>query len=152
MTLSFQTISNTIAALSVSGVTLKDIDEVPTTGDRVPIILPRPDFITNFGLVEEETAMGAPSVRPMTVRYTLNYRLLFKEAGVGRSNTIEALNGLTEKIGLFLDAVLAMDDTTGVEDLVPSANAVTNMGLVNAPNDEEYYGCDFHLDITEHVN
>ncbi len=150
MALSFQTISNTIAALSVSGVTLKDIDEVPTSGDRVPIIIPLPNFITNFSL--DDMTLGAPSVREMTVSYTLNYRLLFKEAGAGRSNTIEALNGLTEKIGLFLDAVLAMDDTTGVEDLVPSSNAVSNMGLVNAPDDVEYYGCDFHLDIIEHVN
>jgi len=150
MTLSFTTISNTIAALSVAGLLIKDIDEVPTSGDRVPIVIPLPDFVTNFSL--DDMTLGAPSVREMTVSYTLNYRLLFIEAGAGRSNTIEALNGLTTMIGLFLDAVLAMDTQTGVEDLVPSASAVTNMGLVNAPDDTEYYGCDFHLDCIEHVN
>ena len=150
MALSFTTISDTIAALSVSGVTIKDIDEVPTSGDRVPIIIPLPDFITNFNL--DNMTLGVPSTRLMTVSYTLNYRLLFIRAGAGRSNTIEALNGLTSKIGLFLDAVLAMDTITGVEDLVPSTNAITNMGIVNAPNDDAYYGCDFHLDCLEHVN
>ncbi len=152
MALSFTTITNTIAALSVAGVTFKDIDEVPVSGDRVAIITPLDNFITNFGLVAEETAMGAPSVRPMTVKYTMNYRLLLVKVGAGRSNKIEAYNDLTIKIGLFLDAVLAMDDTTGVEDLVPSPSAVTNFGQVLAADGEVYYGCDFHLDITEHVN
>lgn len=150
MALSFTTITNTIAALSVAGVTFKDIDEVPTSGDRVAIITPLDNFITNFSL--DDMTLGAPSVREMTVTYTLNYRLLLVKIGAGRSNVIEAYNDLTTKIGLFLDAVLAMDDTTGVEDLVPSPSAVTNFGQVMAPDGEIYFGCDFHLDCTEHVN
>lgn len=149
MALSFTTISNTIAALSVAGVTIKDIDEVPTSGDRVPIVIPLPDFITNFSM--ERDSFGGASAK-MSVTYTLNYRLLFVKAGAGRSNTIEALNGLTEMIGLFLDAILAVGVVAGVEDLTPSSNAVTNMGLVNAPDDLAYYGCDFHLDCMEFVN
>ncbi len=149
MTLSFTIISDTIAGLSVAGVDIKDIDEVPTSGDRVPIIIPLPDFITNFSM--ERDSFGGAAAK-MTVNYTLNYRLLFIRAGAGRSNIIEALNGLTTKIGLFLDEILAVGVVVGVEDLTPSSNAVTNMGLVNAPDDEEYYGCDFHLDCMEFVN
>lgn len=149
MTLSFTTISDTISKLAVAGVTIKDIDEVPTSGDRVPIVIPLPDFITGFSM--ERDSFGGASAK-MTVTYTLNYRLLFIKAGAGRSNTIEALNGLTEKIGLFLDAILAVGVVVGVEDLTPSSNAVTNMGLLNAPDDEAYYGCDFHLDCMEFVN
>lgn len=150
MALSFTTITNTIAALSVAGVTFKDIDEVPTEGDRVAIIVPLDNFITNFSL--DDMTLGMPSVRQMTVTYTLNYRLLLVRVGAGRSNTIEAYNDLTIKVGLFLDAILAMDDITGVVDLVPSPSAVTSFGQVLDPSGLAYFGCDFHLDCTEHVN
>ncbi len=149
MTLSFTTISDTISKLTVAGLTIKDIDEIPTSGDRVPIVIPLPDFITGFGM--ERDSFGGASAK-MTVNYTLNYRLLFIKAGAGRSNMIEALNGLTEMIGLFLDEILAVGVVAGVEDLTPNSNAVTNMGLVNAPDDEANYGCDFQMESMEFEN
>ena len=150
MTLSFTTISNTIAALSIAGLTIKDIDEVPAKGDRVPILFALDNFITNFVLVDK--VLGVPSTRSMTVTYTMNYRLLFAKVGEGRTNILEAYNGLSAMVGLILDAILAMDTTTGVEDLVPGTPAITNLGQVLAQDALIYYGCDFHFDCTEFVN
>lgn len=150
MTLSFTTISNTIAALSITGLTIKDIDEVPTSGDRVPILIPLDNFVSNLSVVD--VVLGVPSTRPMTVVYTLNYRLLHSKVGEGYSNILEAYNGIAAMTGLILDAILAMDTTTGVEDLVPGTPAITNFGQVMAPDALIYYGCDFHFDCTEFVN
>ena len=150
MTLSFTTISNTIAALSITGLTIQDIDEVTAPGDRVPILMPLDNFIPNFSLVD--MVLGAASVRPMTVTYTMNYRLLYVKVGAGYSNILEAYNAISAMVGLILDAILAMDTTTGVEDLVPGTPAITNFGQVLAPDALIYYGCDFHFDCTEFVN
>lgn len=150
MGLSFTTISTTIAALSITGLTIKDIDEVPTKGDRVPILIPLDNFVSNLSV--SEVVLGVPSTRPMTVTYTLNYRLLHTPVGAGRSNILEAYEGLSDMVALILDEILAMDTTTGVEDLMPGTPAITNFGQVLAPDALIYYGCDFHFDCTEHVN
>ena len=47
------TIANSIAALSVTGVTIKDLDEIPDSAfsGACPIVYPRPDgFVSNFEL------------------------------------------------------------------------------------------------------
>ena len=47
------TVSASIAALSISGVTIKDVDEIPDSAAMLcPLIVPRPnDFITNIQAV-----------------------------------------------------------------------------------------------------
>jgi hypothetical protein len=148
--LAIVTVANSIAALVVSGVTLFDVDEIPKGGIIDPSIIPLPDYLTNFST--ERQSYGGGSVAQMDVNYTLNYRLLYKKAGAGVGTTIEYFDEMLTKAVLFLDAILAIDTLTGVIDIVPSANAVTNMGLVNSPDDLIYHGCDLHVDCTEFVN
>jgi hypothetical protein len=70
--------------------------------------------------------------------------------GAGRANVLEYYDDLTAMIGLVLDAVLAIDTLTGLVDIMPLS--VTNMGLVNDPADQAWYGCDFAFRVMEFVN
>lgn len=148
MALQIAAVANSIAALSVSGVTMKDVDEIPTGVDtRAPTILPLPDYVTNFE-VERDSFGGGGALR--SVSYTLNYRLCYKPVGQGRHKTIEYYDVMIDKVALFFDAVMAVDTLTGAVDIAP--DGVTNMGLVNDPSDNEFIGCDLAVRITEFVN
>jgi hypothetical protein len=148
MALAIATVANSIAALSVSGVTIKDVDEIPSAVDtRQPTILPKPDFVTGF--VMERDSFGAGSAK-MTVRYVLNYRFCYKPVGAGRAGQIEHYDGMVDKVALFWDAVLAINTLTGAVDIEPAG--VAHMGLVNDPADNIFLGCDLAVNVTEFVN
>ena len=149
MALATATIANSIAGLSVSGVTIKDIDEIPTAVDpRQPTILPLPDYMTDFDV--ERDSFGGGSTAKMTVSYTLNYRLCYKPVGSGRGNTIEYYDNLIAACTAFLDAVLAIETLSGLIDILPVG--ITNLGIVNDPADNSFYGCDIALRVMEFVN
>lgn len=148
MSLQIATIANSISRLSVSGLTLLDVDEIPPVVDpRVSTLLPLPNYITDFEMVRD--SFGSSDAK-MTVVYTLNYRLFYKPVGTGRITTIEGVSGLVEMVGLVLDAVLAIDTLDGAVDITPQD--VTNMGIVNDPSDNQWHGCDIALRVTEFVN
>ena len=149
MALAIATIANSIAALSVTGVTIKDIDEIPVGVDpNQPTIIPLPDYMTNFDV--EIDSFGPGSTAKMSVYYTLNYRLCYKPADAGRSDTIEYYDNMVAAATAFLDAVLAADTVTGSIDVKPEA--ITNMGIVNDPADNSFHGCDIGLRVMEFVN
>ena len=149
MALAITTVTNSIAELSVSGLVIKDIDEVPEAVDpRQPTLLPLPDFITGFEL--ERDSYGGGSTAKMTVRYQLNYRLCYAPLGDGRTTVLEMQAGTVEMIGLILDAVLAVDTMTGNVDIQPSQ--VVGMGAVLDPSDNAFWGCDISFVVTEFVN
>ena len=148
MAIAFTTVSNSIAALSVSGLVIKDIDEVPGAVDpRQPTMMPLPDFMTGFEVIRDSYGAG---VAKMTATYQLNYRLCYAPIGDGRTVTQEQQSGLVAMVGLVLDAILAISTFTGGVDIVPLA--VVNMGIVADPSDRIYWGCDFAFMVTEFVN
>jgi len=149
MALAISTVADSISKLSVTGLTIKDINEIPAgTDSRGKTLIPKPNFMTDFSM--ERDSFGGGSTAKMTVNYTLNYRMLYKPVGAGRQNVLEYYDDLTSMIGLVLDAVLAIDTLTGTVDIVPLS--VTNMGLVNDPADQAWYGCDFAFRVMEFVN
>jgi len=149
MALRVATISNSIAALSVSGLVLKDIDEIPAeVGDRTPILIPMPDYMTDFEMVRD--SFGSGDTAKMTVQYTLNYRLCYIRAGAGRANVLEYFDNMVSMCAAIMDAVLAIGVFTGAEDIVPVG--IVNMGIVNDPADQPYYGCDLSFRVLEFVN
>lgn len=149
MALSLTTITNSISRLSVPGLTILDVDEIPAVVDmRTSCMMPLPDFLTDFEMTRD--SYGGGSTADMTVGYTLHYRLFYRPVGTGRIVTIEAAAGLLEMVGKILDAVLAIDTIDGVEDITPQD--VTNMGIVNDPSDNQWHGCDFSFRVMEFVN
>jgi len=151
MALSIQTVTNSIAALSVSGVTLYDIDEIPAEGKSrdVPMIIPRPDgFISNF--LYERKSFGPETVAAIDISYTLTYRLLHSKIGSGRSGLFDTYADMVAKVSLFLDAIIASDTITGAVDVQPFS--IGEFGPVADPMGEAFHGCDIGINILEYVN
>lgn len=149
MALATATIANSIAALTVTNLSIKDVDEIPAKVDpRQATLIPLPNYITGFDV--ERDSFGGGSTAKMTVSYTLNYRLCYTPIGRGRAGKIEYYDTMIDMCMAFLDAVLAIDTITGAIDIMPEA--ITNMGLVNDPSDNVYIGCDIALRVMEFVN
>jgi hypothetical protein len=149
MSLAITTITDSISKLSVSGLVIKDIDEIPVGVDaRQPTLIPLPDFVTNFVMIRD--SFGGGTTAKMTVSYTLGYRLLYKPVGAGRE--LEYYDNLVSMAGLIMDAILAIDTLTGLVDIEPEANGIINMGVVNDPAGNAFLGCDIRMRVKEFVN
>jgi hypothetical protein len=149
MGLQIATVAASIAGLTIAGVVIKDLDEIPTSvGTRDSVLMPLPEYITNPGM--ERDSFGGGSTAKMTVQYTLNYRFFLAPVGTYRNKTLGWMADLTDKVGAIWDAILEIDTLDGCIDIVPGP--VINMGIVNDPADAAYYGCDLSFVITEFVN
>ena len=149
MSINAVTVADSISKLSVSGVGLKDLDEIPNgvLSRDCPLILPAPDFI-QVASIERDT-FGSGSGAKWTFDYTLNYRLFYKEAGTGR--TLGSIYpALVAKAMLFVDAIIANDALTGALDA--NFGGLTGFGIVPDPTDKLFWGCDIQIAITEFVN
>src|SRR5687767_6199894 len=120
ITSAFSTITNSIAALSISGVTIKDVDEIPQSGNLIlPILFPRPnDFVTDFSQTLQ--SFGSGGTAKMDFEYNLNYVFLYAEMGSGLG-TFEIYNGLITKLSAILVAIASNDAVSGLVDLQTSA-------------------------------
>jgi len=152
MTLNLRNVADAFAALSVSGLTIKELDGIPSeVGVRSSLLIPLPNYLTD-GEVERDS-FGA-SKAAMTVSYTINYRLCYQPVGTTRVMTLDVFQGLVQMVGLIWDAVLAIDvfiaAHSEVVDIIPVS--ISNMGIVNDPADMPFYGCDLAFRVQEFVN
>jgi hypothetical protein len=142
----FSTITNSIAALSIPGVTIKDTDEIPQSANMLlPILFPRPnEFVTDFS--QEFVSFGSNGGAKINFEYNLNYVFLFVESGSGLS-TFEIYGGLMQKLSAILVAFASNDAVTGLVDLQTSN--VGPIGIVEGPNGQQYWGVMISLKILE---
>jgi hypothetical protein len=147
--LNLANIANAIAALSISGVTVKDKDEIVGNWTSLPNVLyPKPDgWITGFN-IDYVTVMQGASAK-MDISYTLNYRFLSTQVGDIGTFPV-AYSMLIDKLILIVNAIVAMD--------APYTGAV-EMKLGNIeinplpdPAGNVFFGADFSLRITEMQN
>ena len=149
MALAIATVADSISKLSVSGLTLKDIDAVPAKGDnRAAILIPAPEYITGATFTPETFG---ETTGFKTVQYTLNYRLLYAAIGTGRTMTLEQFAGLVAMVAAIWDAVLADSTITGCVDIIPEGVSGVG-GAVSDPGGGNWWGCDMGFRVTEHVN
>ena len=150
MALAFSTICNSIAAISVTGVTIKDIDEIPESVlvRDCPIMYPEPDgFISEFKYIRDSTGPG--SVAKATVTYNMTYAFLYTSIGSGRG-LFDVYDDMLTKVGLILDAIIISDGITGVVDLVPGDTL--QFGAVPDPAGNMFIGTRLVFSVTEFVN
>jgi hypothetical protein len=149
MGLQIATVAASIAGLTIAGVVIKDLDEIPSeVGKRDTVLAPLPEYVTDPTM--ERDSFGGGSTAKMTVEYTLNYRFFLMPVGGTRNSTLEWMVALVDKVALIWDAVLEIDDFSGCVDIVPMS--IANMGYVLDATDNTYYGCDLSFRVTEFVN
>lgn len=149
MAIATATVTNSIEALTVTGLTIYDVDNIPSAVDvrQTAALLPLPNFVT--GMSVERDSFGADQAK-MTVVYTLNYRLCYAPAGAGRNNVIEFYDGMVDMVAAIWDEVLAISTFAGAVNIFPTG--VANMGVVLDPAGVGYFGCDLSFEVTEFVN
>ena len=150
MALAFATITDSIAAISVSGVTIKDIDEIPESVAvrDCPIMYPEPDgFISGLTYTRDSTGPGSTALA--TVTYNMTYAYLHTKVGVGRG-LFDIYGDMLTKVGLILDAIIISDGITGVVDL--TIGGAIQFGAVPDPAGNMFIGTRLVFAITEFVN
>ena len=152
MTLLLATVTNSIAALSVTGLTIKDIDEIPARvyGRNCPILYPEPlEFIT--GWEAEKKTFGRLTTVKWMMRYNLTYTLLYAPIGSGRG--MELYAPTIAKACLFFDVLMESHPITGAELVVPVG--ISSPGIMYdvtgpaAQDAEAFYGVRLTIQVQE---
>ena len=146
MDTSISTIAHSIAALSVSGVTLHDIHDIPPDCTRlVPCLIPEPlNYVTNY--TSSRDSFGPSSTAQKTVEYDLNYTYLFAEIGSGRTG-LDFYDDMVAKFEAILDVIHDNDTLSGVVDIMPQG--AVDFGPVPDPAGNQYLGCRLVLHCIE---
>lgn len=140
------TVANSIANLSISGVTIRSVDNIPQAGQLVtPILFPQPNgFISD--ILPETRSLGLGTTAAIDFNYTLNYVFLFAELGSGLSQ-LDPYSPLIQKLELIWETILTNDVVTGLVDL--KLNGVQGLGEVEDPAGNKYWGALFSLRCLE---
>ena len=150
MALGIATILDSIKALSVSGVTIKEMSEVPeklNTRD-CPCLFPKPTgFITDLTVTPQ--AFGDPGTRMYNVEYNLHY--LYAHAQVGTDRRLATvIDAALVKIFLIVDAIIAADNLTGTVEF--QAQNFDSFGPIVDPSGQTFVGCELTFHVTQFVN
>lgn len=142
------TVADSIAGLTISGVTIKDIDQIPDTASMLtPLLIPQPaNFVTNLSV--EFKTFGSNGGAKIDTSYTLNYAFLFCEVGSGISS-FAAFSGLIGKLQEILVAITSNDAITGAVDV--KIGTIGNIGVITDPAGVEYWGLEFSLRVLEYT-
>ncbi len=142
-TIGFLTVTNSIAALSISGVTVKDADEIPEAiGLGAAILMPRPDnFITEFRMTPAEQ-----SKQNWDVSYTLNYQYIHCAIG-GGLGTFAIYAAMLNNLATIVLAFANDATLTGAID--NGAPQIGTIGQIVDPANNIYHGCAVSIKITQ---
>jgi len=138
MSLSTTTITNSIAALSITGLTIKDIDEVPesVTLRDCPVLYPEPDgFLRNVTV--EPMAFGTAGSGPFDVDYDMAYTFLYKPVGVSRA-LLSVYPAMLAMALLIVDKIIVSDLVTGGVTL--EFAGFEDFGLANDVSGNPFFG------------
>lgn len=141
------TVTDGIAGLIISGVTIKDIDQIPEAARLLtPLVIPQPNnFVTDLSVTFE--TFGSNGSAKMNTNYTLNYVFLFCE--VGGLSAFAAFSGLIEKLSAILVAIDSNDAISGAVDV--KINSIGNLGVITDPAGVEFLGLEFSLRVLEYT-
>lgn len=144
----FATVADSIAAISVSGVTVKDIDNVPENAlDYCPVLYPIPNgFVTDIQF--EILSLGGDAARKLNLSYTLNYRYL--HAPIGSGSVLQNYAGIIAKLELILEAIMSTSSPSGAVDM--EILSVSDLGPMSDPAEAAvYHGVDIAVRVLEYA-
>ena len=143
------TVTASIAALSISGVKIRNIDSVPESAAMLcPVLFPRPnEFVTDIEFTRESQGGGGTAL--MNFSYTLNYVYCHAPIGSGLGGLFSVYSALITKIILILEKMFASDNLSGAIDL--QVISVSNVGPVADPAGNQYHGVEIGLRVLEFI-
>ena len=146
ISLSPKQVADSIAGISISGVTVKSIGAIPPNVQMLtPILFPQPSgFITDIQV--ENQSFGTNATAKIDFSYTLHYVFLFSELGAGLSQ-LDMYSPLIQKLELVWEAIIGNDSLTGLIDM--RLNSVEGLGEVEDPSGNLYWGVLFSLRCLE---
>lgn len=146
ITSTIATVADSISNLSISGVTIKDIDGIPDSAVMLcPLLIPQPNnFVTDLSVSFE--TYGSNGGAKINTSYTLNYVFLFCE--VGGLGAFASFAGLISKLQSILVAINSNDAISGAVDM--KINSIGNIGVITDPAGKEYWGLEFSLKVLEY--
>ena len=144
----FDTVANSISALSINGVNIHDIDDIPESAEmQTPMLIPQPNgFVSDIG--PQFQSYGSGGTAKIDLSYTLNYVYLHAPIGSGIS-TYDIYKGLLTNVIAIFEAIFANDAPDGAIDL--QLSTLSDIGTVTDPAGAEYWGILFSLRVLEHV-
>ena len=148
VSVSLATVADSIAGLSISGVTIKDIDQIPDNASMLcPLLIPNPSgFVTDISPSFE--SFGSNGSARMNLSYTLNYTFLHSQIGSG-INAFSSYSDLISKLVSVFVAVMSNDKITGAVDI--RLQGISSIGVVTDPAQNEYWGVQFSFRVLEYV-
>ena len=152
MTLSTANIAAGIAALTVTGVTIKDIDEIPDgiLGRDCPILYPHPDSFVQGGAGAGDEGLetfGTPTTRFWLFNRTYRYMYAHDIAGAGRGLK-DHYPDMCANLDAILEALVEMD-VSGIDVQSVTTGA---FGLMTDPSGTQFYGFALDIVVREKVN
>ena len=144
----FTSVASGIAALSVSGVTIKDTSETTDAIDarECPVLAPAvANFVTNFDPRRE--SFGLNNEAAITIEYDLTYTLYYMPAGSERTLAV-LFDGLLKTVAAIFEA--ALTEIGGAVDVLPKD--IRNTGADLDPTGREFIGYQVVFRVTEFRN
>ncbi len=142
------TVATSIAGLTITGVTIKDVTSIPSDTDLTgPIIFPQPNgFISN--VEPDSVSLGSMGAEAKNMLYTLNYVFLFTPIG-GGVGAFAPYGPLVTLLTAIINVILNNDVVSGLVDM--ELSAIDGIGVVQDPNEVEYWGALFSLRCLEYA-
>lgn len=151
MTLSTSSITAGIAAISISGLSIKDITSIPEQVQPrdCPILFPHPVQFIQGGAGGEEglETFGIPTSRFWLFNRTYRYLFLYAPVGSTRG-MVDIYSGYVSKIDSIMESITELD----VTDVDVRNISVSELGVIEDPAGSKFYGCTIDIMVREKVN
>lgn len=147
--INLEDVASAIAALSIAGVTVRDIDNIPVNAKTmIPVLYPVPNgFVTD--LIWSRETFGTESVQAMNLTYVLHYKYLHAIVGSGGS-LLSVYGAMIRNIIKIIKAIFEDSDLGGAVDV--TLNTISDIGVHTDPAGEmQFHGVDITLKVTEFI-
>ena len=146
----FATVTTSIAGISLSsiGVHSYDSDEIPVNAlANCPAFVPKAQgYISNVLPVRQ--SLGVSGNEKMDIGYDLTWQYL--HAPVGPTLTFGDFQNMLTNIEYIVEQILNNDAPNGSIDM--TLNGIPTVGVVPDAANNQYFGAEFSLHITEFAN
>lgn len=139
-------VADAIAGLTIDGVTIKSVGEIPQSGQMItPILFPQPDgFVSDIGVANQ--SVGPNTTAAIDFSYNIHYVFLFSEIGGGLSQ-LDPYSPLIQQLEVIWETIVTNDALGGAVDV--KLNGVEALGNIEDPSSNQYWGSLFSLAILE---